>query len=77
MIGDISIKGWSSTQTVIALSSGEAEYYGMVKGASMALGVRSVLGDLGCDMQIRLRTDAAAAKGIASRRVWEGKAHRS
>jgi len=53
---------------VIALSSGEAEYYGMVKGASMALGVRSMLADLGVNLQIRLRTDASAAKGIASRR---------
>jgi len=67
-IGGHIIKSWSSTQNVVALSSGEAEYYGMVKGASMALVVRSVLGDLGYEMQIRLRTDASAAKGIASRR---------
>ena len=67
-IGDHVIKSWSNTQSVIALSSGEAEYYGMVKGASMALGVRSMLGDLGVSLQIRLRTDASAAKGIATRR---------
>jgi hypothetical protein len=67
-IGDHVIKSWSNTQSVIALSSGEAEYYGMVKGASMALGVRSMLGDLGVNLQIRLRTDASAAKGIATRR---------
>jgi hypothetical protein len=28
------IRGWSSTQKVIALSSGEAEFYGMVRGAA-------------------------------------------
>jgi len=67
-IGNHVIKSWSNTQSVIALSSGEAEYYGMVKGASMALGIRSMLADLGVTLQIRLRTDASAAKGIATRR---------
>ena len=46
-IGDHVIKTWSFTQATIALSSGEAEYYGMVKGASMALGIQSMLEDLG------------------------------
>ena len=67
-MGDHVIKTWSAAQTTIALSSGEAEYYGMVKGASMALGIRSMLQDLGVDLRVRLRTDASAAKGIASRR---------
>ena len=67
-MGSHVIKTWSSTQTVIALSSGEAEYYGMVKGASVALGIKSMLQDLGYSIKIRLRTDASAAKGIASRR---------
>ena len=62
------MKGWSITQSVIALSSGEADYYGMVKGASVALGVRSVLNDMGVRKTIRLSTDASAAKGIASRK---------
>ena len=62
------IKCWSSTQATVALSSGEAEYYGMVKGCSTAIGVRSMLADLGVEVKIRLRTDASAAKGIASRR---------
>ena len=68
ILGSHIIKSWSTTQAVIALSSGEAEYYGMVKGASMAMGVQSVLGDLGYEVKIRIRTDASAAKGIASRR---------
>ena len=50
------------------MSSGEAEYYGMVQGASIASGIRSMLADMGVDVKIRLRTDASAAKGIASRR---------
>ena len=43
MWGNHLIKSWSSTQSVVALSSGEAEYYGMVKGASVAIGLQSVL----------------------------------
>ena len=38
MIGKHCIRSWSTTQSVIALSSGEAEYYGVVKGASVLLG---------------------------------------
>ena len=32
-LGSHVVKTWSTTQSVIALSSGEAEYYGMVKVA--------------------------------------------
>ena len=67
-LGGHVVKSWSSTQAIVALSSGEAEYYGMVKGASMALGIQSMLADLGVEVTVRVRTDASAAKGIASRR---------
>ena len=50
------------------MSSGEAEYYGMVKGASNGLGVVAMLADLGINLTINLNTDSSAAKGIASRR---------
>ncbi len=62
------LKTWSSTQAVLALSSGEAEYYAALKGASLALGMRSIAGDLGIALSIRLHTDSAAAKGIMLRR---------
>ena len=68
MVGDHLIKGWSVTQAVIALSSGEAEYYGIVKGSSVGLGIRSVLRDLGCSVRLVVCTDSSAAKGMASRR---------
>ena len=67
MLGSRLVKSWPSTQSVIELSSREAEYYGMVRGVSQALGMRSLLADLGIDMGIRLRTGSSAAKGIASR----------
>ena len=66
-IGSHVIKGWSVTQSVIALSSGEAEYYGLVKGSSNAVGLRSISADMGIDMSIKVKTDSSAAKGIASR----------
>ena len=62
------IKSWSTTQSVVALSSGEAEYYGMVKGASVATGLQSVLGDFQITCSIELKSDATAAIGIANRR---------
>jgi hypothetical protein len=62
------VKAWSSTQAVLALSSGEAEYYAALKGASLALGMRSIAADLGILLSIRLHTDSAAAKGIMLRR---------
>ena len=68
MLGQHFIKAWSSTQSVIALSSGEAEYYGLVKGASIGIGVQSMLSDFAVAAPIVVHTDSSAAKGIGSRR---------
>ena len=64
------IKHWSSTQSVIALSPGEAEYYGLVKGGSNVIGIKEMCGDLGVMIKgsLALATDASAAKAIAQRR---------
>ena len=67
MLGQHCVKHWSSTQAIIAFSSGEAEYYGVVKASSTGLGCRALLADLGKKMQLTMHTDAEAAKGIASR----------
>ena len=56
------------TQGVIALSSGEAEFYGIVKGSSVGMGIQSVMGDLSVGVRLQVLTDSSAAKGIASRR---------
>ena len=63
------MKSWATNQAVIALSSGEAEYYGLVKGASMGLGAVAIIHDLGCEYEnaLEIRTDASAAIGIANR----------
>ena len=67
MHGQHYIKSWSSTQAIIALSSGEAEYYGVVKAASVALGCKSMFMDMGVKVGVYVHTDAEAAKGIANR----------
>ena len=61
------LKTWSSTQASIAQSSGEAEYYALVRAASEALGMQSIMHDLGWHCKIRLLVDSSAAKSIASR----------
>ena len=71
MHGCHGVKTWSTTQQVIALSSGEAEYYGMVKGACNAMGIRGMFQDMGIQHTIVLYTDSSAAKGISSRRGLE------
>ena len=68
MWGGAFVKSWSTIQGIIALSSGEAEYYGIVKGSSIAIGQRGLLQDLRVKVDIRVHTDASAANGIASRR---------
>jgi hypothetical protein len=65
--GGVAVRAWSSNQNVIALSSGEAEYYAALKGASSALGFQSMLKDLGMHGSITLFTDSSAARGIIHR----------
>ena len=69
MHGTHVIKSWSTIQAVIAWSSGEAEYYGLVQGASVALGIKAISEDLGRCYEglIEIKTDASAAIGIANR----------
>ena len=66
-LGGVAVRAWSSNQNVIALSSGEAEYYAALKGASSALGFQSMLKDLGISTSITLYTDSSAARGIIHR----------
>ena len=62
-----SIKTWSTTQTVVALSSGEAELYSLTKGAAQALGIMSMANDLGVKLEGMINTDASATLGIIQR----------
>ena len=64
MLGHHLIKSWSSTQSNISLSSGEAEFYGVVKAAGMGLGYASLLEDIGVSLPLRVWTDSIATIGI-------------
>jgi len=66
--GQHPLKAWSITQGVVALSSGEAQYFAMVKAGSQCLGIKAMLSDFGLRSRIKLITDASVAQGIAARR---------
>ena len=66
-LGGTPVRGWSTNQAVIALSSGEAEYYAALKGASAALGYQAMLIDIGMHVSVPLFTDSSAARGIIHR----------
>ena len=66
------LHAWSTTQTTPAMSSGEAELYGCVKGSAEGLGVVSAMKDLGEKRMLRVGLDSSAALGIV-RRVWARK----
>ena len=60
---------WSVTQAVQALSSGEAEFYSVLKGVVEALGFQAVATELGCTWlkQPRVGSDSSAARGAVFR----------
>ena len=61
------IKSWASTQSLASLSSGEAEFYGVVKAAGIGLGYQSLLKDLDIGLPLRVWTDSTATLGICRR----------
>ena len=68
MVGSHLLATSSTTQTVVATSSGESEFYAAVKTASRVLGWAAMANDLALVLDPRVMIDASAAKGIASRR---------
>ena len=67
-LGKHMLKGWSRTQSLVALSSGESELYATLKAAAEALGMMSMLKDLGWHVAGEVWGDASAALGIIHRR---------
>ena len=62
------IRHSSTLQTTIGLSSAEAEYYTMTKGAAYALGFQSLLRDWMLEVDIELHSDSSSAVSFAERR---------
>ena len=59
-VGQHTLATWSSTQKVVSLSSEESKY-------SEAIGLANTIRELGHEAQVRICTDAAAARGPALR----------
>ena len=67
MVGSHVIKCWAATQVSVALSSGEAEFYGVVRAGGIALGHKALLEDVGLKLPARVWTDSSAAIGTCGR----------
>ena len=67
LFGNHVLKTWRATQASLALSSGEAEFYGVVKGAGIGLGQAALFNDIGIKPPLRVWTDFSAAIGICGR----------
>ena len=71
MLGDHCIKTWSATQGAYALSSAEAEFYGMIEGVTRAKGLIGLATELGFEdlsNVVKLGTDSNAAKSFVCKR---------
>ena len=58
----------SCLQTLVALSSGEAQYYALIRGACRSLGIQSHYQDWMIDVPIHIYSDSSAARSVARRR---------
>ena len=67
MIGDHLIKHWSKTQSGVALSSGEAELYALVKASVEIINLKSIFQELGVRATMEVATDSSAARGAVHR----------
>ena len=61
------LKHWSSTLQTVALSSGEAELKGIVKGAAEGMGLQNVAKYINIYYDIHLYIDSSAAMGMVAR----------
>eukprot|EP00971_Amphidinium_carterae_P345712 6486824-Amphidinium_carterae.1 len=67
MVGKHMIDSWVATDQVRALSSGEAELYGLVDGAARGLQTKHMMEEIMDAWQVELQCDSTAAVGMACR----------
>ena len=68
MAGNHCLKASSNIQSTIALSSGESEFYSIVKAASTGMGVRAMYEEWKIPLRVKVKSDSSAARGICNRR---------
>ena len=61
------MKHGSNLQSTISLSSGEAEWYGLVKGSAVGLCLKAMLADWGITVTLDVLSDSSAARGFSNR----------
>ena len=67
-LGESMIKCWSKDQHNLAKSSAEAELYAANLGAEQALGIQTMMRELGHEMDIKIYIDSSAALGVIQRK---------
>ena len=67
MVGRHLIKAWSATRASLALSSVEAEYYGVLRGVGIGIGLQALYRDIGVALPLCAWTDSSAAIGVGGR----------
>ena len=68
-LGGHTLRTWATTQPTVAMSSAEAEYYAMVEGATRGIGLRTMLSEMGVEVNVVvISTDSSSAKSFASQR---------
>ena len=67
MYGSHCIKHSSNVQTTVSLSSGESEFYAIVKASAVGLSQQALLHDWGIQVNLRILSDSSAARGTCSR----------
>jgi hypothetical protein len=68
MFGLHCLETHSQTLNTLALSPAESEFDGIVKAATMGVGIKSLFGDLGLEIEMQVNTESSAARSISSRR---------
>ena len=65
------LRHMSCLQTLVALSSGEDEYYASIRGACTSFGIQSPYQDWMIDVPIQVYSDSSAARSVANWRTSE------
>ena len=66
-IGNHTVKSGSTLQSLTALSTGEAEFYAVVKGDQVGLSLRSLYQDLRTPMKVEIQSDSWTANSLTDR----------
>ena len=71
MVGKHILRSWSSTQAIVATSSGEAELIAMYEGAARGCGMQAIMTEMGLVPSLsvlRVCTDSSVAKSFVATR---------